>query len=40
MQEKIASGHRLFDDGLHPNDAGHELIFELVQPELDKLLAK
>lgn len=25
-------------DGLHPNDAGHQLIFELVQPELDKLL--
>jgi lysophospholipase L1-like esterase len=25
-------------DGLHPNDAGHELIFKLVQPELDKLL--
>jgi lysophospholipase L1-like esterase len=26
-------------DGLHPNDAGHKLIFELVRPELDKLLA-
>lgn len=26
-------------DGLHPNDSGHRLIFELVQPELDKLLA-
>ncbi len=25
-------------DGLHPNDAGHELIFNLVQPKLDKLL--
>lgn len=25
-------------DGLHPNDAGHQFIFELVQPELDKLL--
>jgi lysophospholipase L1-like esterase len=25
-------------DGLHPNDTGHRLIFELVQPELDKLL--
>jgi lysophospholipase L1-like esterase len=25
-------------DGLHPNDAGHQLIFELVRPELDKLL--
>lgn len=26
-------------DGLHPNDAGHQLIFKLVRPELDKLLA-
>lgn len=25
-------------DGLHPNDKGHQLIFELVRPELDKLL--
>jgi lysophospholipase L1-like esterase len=25
-------------DGLHPNDEGHELIFQLVQPELDKIL--
>jgi len=27
-------------DGLHPNDSGHRLIFELVQPELDKLLSR
>jgi lysophospholipase L1-like esterase len=26
-------------DGLHPNDAGHKLIFESVRPELDKLLS-
>jgi lysophospholipase L1-like esterase len=25
-------------DGLHPNDAGHQLIFELVRPALDQLL--
>ena len=25
-------------DGLHPNDAGHELIASLVYPELDRLL--
>jgi lysophospholipase L1-like esterase len=25
-------------DGLHPNDEGHKLIFELVRPVLDKLL--
>ncbi len=29
----------LFPDGLHPNGAGHELIFKAVQPELDKLLS-
>lgn len=31
-------GENLYTDGLHPNDAGHQLIFELVRPELDKLL--
>lgn len=30
----------LLADGLHPNDAGHQLIYELVLPELEKLLAK
>ena len=30
----------LLADGLHPNAAGHELIAELVKPELDKLLQK
>lgn len=28
----------LLADGLHPNDAGHQLIAELVKPELDTLL--
>ena len=28
----------LLADGLHPNDAGHQLIASLVKPELDKLL--
>lgn len=28
----------LLIDGLHPNDAGHELIAELVRPELEKLI--
>lgn len=28
----------LLEDGLHPNDEGHKLIFELVRPQLDKLL--
>ncbi len=29
----------LMPDGIHPNSEGHELIFKLVQPELDKLIA-
>jgi lysophospholipase L1-like esterase len=39
FQEKLKTGHGLFADGLHPNNEGHELIFQLVRPELDKLLA-
>jgi len=31
---------QLLADGLHPNGEGHELIFQLVQPQLDKLLSK
>jgi lysophospholipase L1-like esterase len=27
-------------DGLHPNDAGHKLIFELVRPRIDEVLAR
>jgi lysophospholipase L1-like esterase len=33
-------GQDLYQDGLHPNNQGHQLIFELVRPELDKLLAR
>jgi lysophospholipase L1-like esterase len=35
--EKFESGMNAHD-GLHPNDAGHQLIFELVRPALDELL--
>lgn len=28
----------IYADGLHPNDVGHQLIFEQVQPALDELL--
>jgi lysophospholipase L1-like esterase len=34
----INSGEDLLIDGLHPNNAGHELIAKLVLPALDKLL--
>lgn len=40
FQKEMAEGHELFIDGVHPNNAGHELIFQFVRPELDKLLAK
>jgi lysophospholipase L1-like esterase len=35
----VKSGADLLPDGLHPNNAGHELIASLVRPELAKLLA-
>jgi len=38
FQTKMAAGENLLADGLHPNDAGHEFIFQLIRPELDKLL--
>ncbi len=38
FQDKTGSGEDLFPDGLHPNNEGHELIFQLVLPELDRLL--
>ena len=34
----LDNGQDLLADGLHPNDAGHQLIFELVLPQLDKQL--
>ena len=39
MKNDTEQGKQLFADGLHPNDVGHQLIFEQVRPELDKLLA-
>jgi lysophospholipase L1-like esterase len=38
MKEKMDAGSDLFADGLHPNNDGHQLIFELVRPELKKYL--
>ena len=35
---KLGDGQGLLADGLHPNDEGHKLIFELVRPDLDKML--
>lgn len=38
FREKTGMGIELFQDGLRSNDLGHQLIYELVLPELDKLL--
>ncbi len=39
FQKRASSGKVLqAHDGLHPNNEGHQLIFELVQPVLDGLL--
>ncbi len=39
FQQKLDAGQDLLEDGLHPNNAGHQLIFDLVRPELDKLIS-
>ncbi|MBI2592328.1 hypothetical protein HYW36_02510 [Candidatus Saccharibacteria bacterium] len=38
MEKRFKAGEEMFVDGLHPNNEGHELIFQLVQPALDQLL--
>jgi lysophospholipase L1-like esterase len=38
LQAKTAQGEELFTDGLHPNNQGHQLIFELVRPALDEIV--
>jgi len=38
LKNRLDAGENIYEDGLHPNDAGHQLIFELVRPALDDLL--
>jgi lysophospholipase L1-like esterase len=38
FKTNLDAREKLLADGIHPNDAGHQLIFELVLPELDKLI--
>jgi len=38
FKAELDNGRELLSDGLHPNEAGHQLILELVKPELEKLL--
>lgn len=35
---RLKDGSGLLADGLHPNDAGHELIYQIVKPKLEELL--
>ena len=38
FKKQLDAGRDLLPDGLHPNCEGHELIFQLVRPRLDKLI--
>jgi lysophospholipase L1-like esterase len=38
FKKRTEAGTNLLADGLHPNNEGHELISQLVKPELDKLV--
>lgn len=38
FKKRFENGEDLLADGLHPNNDGHELIFQLVLPELEKLV--
>ncbi len=34
----LGQGKHLLSDGLHPNDAGHELLYNMIEPHVRKLL--
>lgn len=38
FKAEVDSGKNLLADGLHPNEAGHELIYKIVMPKLQELL--
>ncbi len=38
FKKHVNAGEDLLPDGLHPNDAGHELIYKIVNPKLQELL--
>lgn len=39
FKKHLDAGEEILADGLHPNNQGHEIIFDLVKPELDKLIS-
>lgn len=38
FKKHLGSGEDLLADGLHPNDAGHKLIYQIVMPKLQEIL--
>lgn len=38
FKKYLDQGEDLLADGLHPNDAGHELIYQIVMPKLQEIL--
>jgi lysophospholipase L1-like esterase len=38
FKKHIDAGEDLLADGLHPNDAGHEVIYNIVMPKLQEIL--
>lgn len=38
FKKHVDQGEDLLADGLHPNDAGHELIYQIVMPKLQEIL--
>lgn len=38
FNKRVQAGGDLLPDGLHPNDAGHKLIYQIVMPKLREML--
>lgn len=38
FKARVDAGEDLLLDGLHPNDAGHELMYQIIMPKLQELL--
>lgn len=39
VKQEVWLSKYLYEDGLHPNQKGHQFIFELIRPRLDELLS-
>ncbi|MCA9348413.1 hypothetical protein KC867_03320 [Candidatus Saccharibacteria bacterium] len=36
--QELDNGYELLSDGLHPNDLGHELIYQMISPKIEELI--